>query len=522
MPQYILTAGSRGPAEIVRGVKEALYIPSGMQGVEDKGKSIAVAYNMVKKLVAQGVPEARARQIVSNVMSRMRGRGWAWGRRGVRPPVRRMPHPGMGQFYDRAAGYMQVEPAYERPVAGLGQAVAGLSETQIIASIDDVYFSANSRMETALRQARTALEGFNSQIVDFKKEASRKVIADVQKRLGPAAWMGLGPVVLVAYSAMGISKVYKDAKLAEKSREVWRAVADTVRHVRAMSAALSDLRMSDVVGAGIIDEDEARPFLKRINARWEDAKDVPITTLMIRWADQVGTKFERFVRSSGNYLAVVNDLEAMLKAMAPAVGEDPGLVGGPDPGLVAEFKKGLLNGVVRAKAKALASEPDPTIAKEVWSWIREAARTLLVTGAAVFGLIASVFGFSFEQFSAQLVTMVTATQRAMELIRAAIITVGVGAETYSTVFGQKRVKEGKDEATAKKEAFVAADEKMDEVGTKAFTRAFYNLDEDHRNFIAIFDHLKDVLGLGIDILKYLLFGVAAVGGYIVAKKTGIV
>ncbi|MGI0150060.1 MAG: hypothetical protein ACREDF_11095 [Thermoplasmata archaeon] len=68
MSEYILVA--RRPIQngtVIRGVKEALYIPSGMQGQGG-------AYNRAE----------------------------------------------LGQFYNRAAGYLQVEPAYERPVYGLG------------------------------------------------------------------------------------------------------------------------------------------------------------------------------------------------------------------------------------------------------------------------------------------------------------------------------------------------------------------------------------------------------------------
>jgi hypothetical protein len=74
MSEYVLVA--RRPVRrglIVRGVRHALYIPSGMQG-----------------------------------------QGGAYNRGEI------------GQFRGKAGGYLQVEPAYERPVYGLGIVAAAV------------------------------------------------------------------------------------------------------------------------------------------------------------------------------------------------------------------------------------------------------------------------------------------------------------------------------------------------------------------------------------------------------------
>lgn len=217
MPEYILVA--RRPIRrgvLIRGVKEALIIPSGMQdlGAEFPAKQVALAHNLVKKLMAQGIPEARARQIVQNALHKWK-RGIGWKRRGfTRPPGhskpgstrRAFPSRGMGQFHNRAAGYMQVEPAYERPVYGLGdfrQAVLGLIA------------------EKELNQLTSALHRLNEQVVqgiDDRNETARgykeakALLDEAVKQFGPpmiSGPMGVSipnPSVLPAYMAMATAR----------------------------------------------------------------------------------------------------------------------------------------------------------------------------------------------------------------------------------------------------------------------------------------------------------------------------
>lgn len=77
MPEYVLMSRGAPHGTLVRGVEDALYIPAGMQGHEDAGLGqagaamSAVGQNLMKKMMARGMSQVRARALVGRAVSRV-------------------------------------------------------------------------------------------------------------------------------------------------------------------------------------------------------------------------------------------------------------------------------------------------------------------------------------------------------------------------------------------------------------------------------------------------------------------
>lgn len=154
MPEYVLVA--RRPVRrgvLVRGVKDALYIPAGMQGYRD--------------------------------------------------PL--LVPPGMAQFRGRAAGYMQVEPAYERPAYGLGdfrQAVVGLIAGKELDQLMSAVRRLNDEVIRGISERKPIIDGYRE---------AKALLDDAVRRFGPPT-IPAGPAsipnvkVLPAYTAMATAR----------------------------------------------------------------------------------------------------------------------------------------------------------------------------------------------------------------------------------------------------------------------------------------------------------------------------
>jgi hypothetical protein len=406
---------------------------------------------------------------------------------------------------------------------GLGEPRdASKDERLVLQNTIHAHANLYAKLSQNLDSVLPALSSFRNSWVSYKQNIS-KIAVNATKQAGMP--LGFAAVTAVLAAVRAINAAEAAGKGTEKAKEVFAALADSVKYSHAAVQSYQQLTGNDLIRKGIITDQQMNEF----------AANLEVTPAFVRgfvvlvtrtWASKIGMSYTpadaQFSKMQDSFKIVRERLTSLGRSIHPkkSPAEIQAMLYAP-PDLIAKEKELFLGEMKKSYDAAKANQKPPGIAESVFNAIVGTIRDY--AGIALFGLAGALFSGTFGLVTESLTAnMSHLSFSAARLIQASMEAASAGAAEFARTFKVARIDQKKSAGDAERDAEAAAKKTIAVVGTKAYDDALTDI----RNYMNSYKEAVGALeAFGAEfmarlekLLKWLLIGGVVVGGVVVASK----